>query len=218
MSNVVIGVFSDKEMAEEAISELEAGGYNPKEMSLMMRDTENEAAVRSGAENVLSGTLGGAATGAVLGGVAGLAASFLIPGLGSFFIGGPLAQALGLTGAAATTVSGAATGALAGGIIGALTSAFGLSQEDAQIYERRINEGGMLLAVPAREGEEQEVMNILYDYGADNVRAVEAVVRMPQRAERIEERFAPAYFSEVGREKRGRQKVSQRRRKDKSSG
>lgn len=198
MANVVIGVFSDRINAEDAISELEAEGYNPKDISIMMRDTSETRRIseETGTEEVVRGTLGGAATGAVIGGLAGLVAAFAIPGLGTLFIGGPIASALGLTGAAATTTSGAVTGVLAGGIIGALTSAFGLSRKDARMYEDRIKEGGILVAVPARERREEEVKNIMSDFDADNIKIIESSERPVERRKEPSV-YGPAYTSEV---------------------
>lgn len=173
MAKMVLGVFSDRVLAEDAISQLEDEGYNPKDFSIIMKDRGEATAVAesTGVGDVAGGAASGAVTGAVLGGLAGLVSVFALPGLGAFFIGGPIASALGLTGAAASTVSGAATGAVAGGIIGALTG-WGVSDEDARYYERRINEGGILLAVPTRPGEEAEVMYILEENQADQVRSV----------------------------------------------
>jgi len=151
MARLVLGVFTERNGAEEGITRLENSGYNPKDISIMMRDKHeaHDIADNTGA-SVVEGTLSGAATGGVLGALAGLfVATGVIPGLGAILIGGPLAAALGLTGAAATTVSGAATGVIAGGVLGALTS-LGLSDEDARVYEESIKEGGILLAVPAR--------------------------------------------------------------------
>lgn len=172
MQKTVFGVFDDRFDAEAAMSDLEKVGYNPKDISIVMRDREKikEFADDTGVD-VAGGTVSGAATGGFIGGLAGLVASFVIPGLGAFFIGGPIAAALGLTGAAATAATGAATGAVAGGFIGALVG-FGVSEEDARVYESRINEGAILLAVPAKSGEEIEVTDILEENGATNVRAV----------------------------------------------
>src|SRR6266403_3517916 len=160
MSNVVIGIFSDTRSAQNAISELEKMGLDPKDMSLVMRD-EGKAKILSketGA-HVVEGTTKGVVVGAMLGGLAGflvatgvLAAS----GIGALFIAGPLATALGLTGTAATTISAAATGALAGGLVGALMG-LGLPREEAKMYEQRIAEGGILVAVSALEKELNEV-------------------------------------------------------------
>lgn len=194
MASVVLGVFPEREKAEDAIEELETKGFSPKDMSIIMRNAgESRQADETGGE-VIGNTLGGATTGAIIGGIAGLVAAFAIPGLGVLFIGGPIATALGLTGVAATTASGAATGALAGGILGALSSTFGLSSDEARIYERRINEGGVLVAVPTPEGEEERVRRIMADFDADNLR----IIRTSEEVTRPEpsREYGPAYFSE----------------------
>ncbi len=72
-----------------------------------------------------------------------------MPALGGFLIGGPIGAALGLTGVVAV------------GLIGALTHTFGLSEDEARDYETRINEGGILIAVPAKSGDEMEVKDIM---------------------------------------------------------
>lgn len=173
MANVVLGVFSDQDEAISAIDELKTAGYDPKEMSLLMKDKSKaeDVAEETGAD-VAEGATEGATTGAILGGLAGLLAATVIPGLGAFFIGGPIAAALGLGGAAASTVSGAVTGAAAGGLLGALTEAFGLSEDEARVYESRVNEGGILVAVPAKSAEGEDVRDIMNSHGADNVKTV----------------------------------------------
>lgn len=164
-----------------------------------MRDQSGagELSRETGASNVVGGTVGGAAAGAVLGGIAGLVASFIIPGLGAFFIGGPLSTTLGLSGAAASTASGAATGLLAGGILGALTSAFGMTNEEAKVYESRINEGGILVAVPSRMGEEEEVKAIMLQFDADNVREMNSRGEKVEELSSVSQQPTPAYMHEV---------------------
>ena len=171
----VIGVFEDRVDAEDAITALKDEGYDAKDISIVMRDRNEAQTVvhETGANDVAGGTVSGAATGAIIGGLAGLLAAVAIPGLGAFFIGGPIAAALGLGGAAATTVSGATTGAVAGGLIGALTS-LGLTHEEAQVYEDRVNNGAILVAVPARRDEEADVEDILTEYEASDIRTVSA--------------------------------------------
>lgn len=175
MAQMVLGVFADRANAEDAIAALEDKGYNPKDISIMMKDAgeAREVAESTGAD-VAGGAVSGATTGAVVGGIAGLLigiGAITIPGLGALLIGGPLAAALGLTGAAATTASGAVTGALAGGLIGALVS-LGVPEEDAKVYASRIESGGILVAVPAHEGEGTDARATLEDHGADQVRSV----------------------------------------------
>lgn len=174
MADMVLGVFGNRTNAEEAINTLESKGFNPKDMSVVMKDTEEakELGENTGAD-VAGGAVSGATTGGIIGGLAGLLigiGAIAIPGVGALLIGGPLAAALGLSGAAATTVSGAVTGALAGGLIGALTS-WGVSEDDAKYYESRIKEGGIFVAVPAMH-DQAMAESILRDHGADQVRTV----------------------------------------------
>lgn len=180
MLKTVLGVFHDRVNAEDAISELEDAGYNPKDISIIMRDSKDAASfAEATGTDVATGAATGATTGAVVGGLTGLligVGAITVPGIGALLIGGPLAAALGLTGAATTTVSGAATGALAGGIIGALTG-LGVSRSDAEIYEKHITEGAILLAVPATHVEEFQVRNILEQYGAIDINTVTIPIR-----------------------------------------
>lgn len=173
---LVLGVFSTEENAEDAIDELKALGYDPKDLSIVMRDRERAERVASNTgSNIVEGAASGAAAGTVIGGLAGLLlgiGAIAIPGVGPILIGGPLAAALGFSGAAASTVSGAVTGALAGGLLGALIG-LGVPEEDARFYEDRIKEGGILLAVPTRRGREDEIADALDAFGADQVRTID---------------------------------------------
>lgn len=171
-SKTVLGLFEERSNAEDAIERLKDNGYDPKDISIIMKDKrEGEKIGKDTGADVVGGAVSGAATGTLLGGLAGLLASFVLPGLGAFFIGGPIAAALGLTGAAATTASGAATGALAGGLVGALTG-FGLSENEARTYERRVKGGAILVAVPARMDEEGKVEEIFDNNNASDIKSV----------------------------------------------
>lgn len=177
MSKMVLGVISDPDMAERAVGRLEELGYNPKDISVVMKDrVQAERFAEDTGGNVAEGAMSGAATGGILGGIAGLligVGAIAIPGVGALLIGGPLAAALGLTGAAATTVSGAVTGALAGGLVGALVS-LGVPEEDARYYESRIKEGAILIAVPTMDTRVDEVHEVLEDYGVSQIRTVQS--------------------------------------------
>lgn len=173
----IIGLFETREEVQEAVERLKDEGFEAKDISLVMRDTKQAESIQSdtGAD-VAGGAVSGATTGAVIGALAGLVSAIAIPGLGAFFIGGPIAAALGLTGAAASTVSGAATGALAGGLIGALTG-LGLSEEDAAIYESRLKEGAILAAVPVGNRDEHYVRRIFEEYHASDVKTIDQTTR-----------------------------------------
>jgi hypothetical protein len=177
MADMVLGVFSDRDNAENAINDLRSNGYDAKNISIIMKDTAEAQTVASNTgANVATAATSGAATGGVLGAVAGLLVgigAIAVPGIGALLIGGPIAAALGLTGAAASTVSGAVTGALAGGLLGALMG-LGIPEEDARIYEDRVRAGGILVAVPTRMGEGPEARDILEENGAEQIRSVAA--------------------------------------------
>jgi len=177
MAKLILGVFKNRVDAESAIETLDMNGYDPKDISVMMKDEVIKEVVNNTGESVLGGTASGVATGGVLGALAGLlVVTGVVPGLGALLIGGPLAAALGLTGVAATAVSGAATGAIAGGIVGALTG-LGLSEEDAQVYEQTIRSGGILLAVPSLNEEEDEIKAVMENNNAEQIKTVESPVR-----------------------------------------
>lgn len=199
MTKTVLGVFSERQNAEDAINRLHEDGYDPKDISIVMKNREEGKKLEenTGAD-VAKGAVSGATTGLIIGGIAGLVASFVLPGIGAFFIGGPIASALGLGGAAATTVSGAATGALAGGLVGALMG-FGLSEDEAKEYETQVNAGAILVAVPARTGEAQAVEDILSDCNATNVQSFTQEEReISRRSARQEDTRQFAYAGAKG--------------------
>lgn len=177
MAGVVLGVFSDRTAADRAVDDLQGAGFNPKDISIIMKDevVSGTGETQGRGENMAEGAVSGATTGGVVGGIAGLligVGALAIPGIGGLLIGGPIAAALGLTGAAATTVSGAVTGALAGGLVGALVG-LGVPEEEAQVYEQRVKEGAVLIAVPTASDNNVDVRSIIESHGAEQTRVVE---------------------------------------------
>jgi uncharacterized membrane protein len=172
MNKTLIGVFEERSDVEEAIEKLKANGLNAKDFSIVMKDKEEAKDIgEDTGASVAESALAGATTGAAVGGLAGLLAGTVLPGLGGFLIGGPIGAALGLTGAAATTVSGAATGALAGGLIGALMG-LGLSKDEAEHYQSRVQEGAILLMVPSPDEKVSFVNNVFNEYNASDVKTI----------------------------------------------
>lgn len=175
MTTVVLGLFKDVDKANDAVAELKDSGYDTKNVSIMVKDNvKGVQIVDKTGESVVSGTVSGATTGGALGAIAGLligVGAIAVPGIGALLIGGPIALALGLTGAAATTVSGAVTGALAGGLVGGLTG-LGIPEKEAQEYEKEVEAGGVLIAVPARTESDDVARSILEEHGATQVRSV----------------------------------------------
>lgn len=178
MAHIVLGIFTARDQAEEVVRRLEKAGYRPKDVSIVVKEGvvsgETVDHPDTTGDRMAGGAASGMATGAAIGGLTGLLVgigAIAIPGVGGLLIGGPLAAALGLTGAAATTVSGAATGALAGGLVGALVG-IGIPEEDARYYEKEVQSGAILLAVPARTGEAEDAEDILDAGGAQQVRTI----------------------------------------------
>ncbi len=178
MADIILASFEQHADADRAVDELTKAGYNSKEISVLMKappEGERIAGTRATmTKGVVSDTLGGVGAGAVIGGLAGLligVAAITIPGLGPLLFAGPLASALGISGATATTVSGVVIGGAAGGLVG-LFEGFGATREQAKQYERVVKEGGVVLAIPSKPEKETEAENILTKHNAQQVRTV----------------------------------------------
>ncbi|CAN5145148.1 hypothetical protein BH09PAT2_BH09PAT2_04420 [soil metagenome] len=176
MAQTVVSIFKYKEDIENAINELKDLHYDPKQMSLVMKDIQKaESIEESTGAKVSEGAASGAVTGGILAGLTGLLVgigAITIPGLGALLVAGPIASALGLTGAVATTTTGAISGAVVGGLVGGLLS-LGFPQEVAQKYEEEIKGGGMLLVVPSLNKRTDEVRNILEKHKAYDIRQMD---------------------------------------------
>lgn len=148
-NKIAAAVFNEREQAEKAVHELrDAQVPNDAISVIQLHGDKTETRDGSGekiddGDDKGSGTAKGLATGGALGAIAGLGA-LLIPGVGPFIAAGALAETLGVAGSAAL-VSGA-VGAAAGGLTGALID-YGMDREDAEYYERRVREGGVLVTV-----------------------------------------------------------------------
>ncbi len=165
----IIGVFNSRQGAEQAIGALREHNIADTDISYVGGSDKVTMHTADGGE-VAEGAGSGAITGGVIGAIAGLVvANGILPGLGTLFVAGPIATALGLTGAAATTAAGAMTGAAAGGLLGALTG-LGAPDEDAHLYEERVKSGGILVAATIDNSDESEVRQVFEKNGADEVR------------------------------------------------
>ncbi|MBX4199909.1 hypothetical protein KW790_00395 [Candidatus Parcubacteria bacterium] len=173
MATTIVGVFDNRVSADSAINELRSIGIPDAEISYMYAAPEGDIkATHSTGERMGTRAASGAGTGAILGAIAGfVVANGILPGLGTLFVAGPLAAALGLTGVAATTAAGALTGAAAGGIIGAL-SGLGVSESDARMYEERVRRGGILLVVNSVAA--NAAREIMKKFGAEEIREYSA--------------------------------------------
>jgi hypothetical protein len=173
---VNVGIFDNRQHADAAVDELQTAGFDPQEISIVVKEGDKMTANTPSGDPVAQGTVSGATTGGIIGGIAGLLigiGAITIPGIGAVLIGGPLAAAFGLAGAAATTVSGAITGILAGGIVGALVG-LGVPEETARTYENRLREGSVLLAVSAQAARTQtQSRAIMEKHGASQIETID---------------------------------------------
>jgi hypothetical protein len=178
-TKTIVGVFDQRSDAERAINELVGMGVLRQNISYAQLAKDGSNIISPDAPHAAS-TVGmsafaGATTGGLVGALAGLVvASGILPGLGVLFVAGPLAAALGLTGAIATTAAGALTGVAAGGVIGALTG-LGVNAEDAKLYEQHVRRGAILMSVhDAIPG----IADVLRSHKATEVREYESVLEM----------------------------------------
>lgn len=159
-----VGVFSSRQDAEKALSELRDSGFPMQKVSVVARDsnqTSEIAGVGVGDHLNDSKTADDAKTGAVaggaLGGLTGLlvgVSALAIPGVGPLALAGVTATAI------ATTLSGGAIGAVAGTIIGGLTS-LGIPEEQAKVYNDRVSGGGYLVMVDGTPDEISTAESVL---------------------------------------------------------
>ncbi len=161
MKRLTVGLFSNKQAAGEAVSELNAADYTDK-ISLIVKD-ENDGEVRAHQvkQNVSgSATVVGAATGAALGALGAIlavATPVVVAGVGALLVGGPISALIG-----------AAVGGVTGALVAALVD-LGLPEEQARMYQHRIFAGAVLVAVTTGVEDEQEVRAVLQKHGAEEV-------------------------------------------------
>ena len=152
---MVSGVFRDRNSAEQAYNDLIARGYSKDDVTLMMSDKTRDTYFKNDGDHVETeletkamdnagkGSIIGGTIGALVGAIAAIGTNVLLPGLG-LIVAGPLAAGL----------AGAGTGALAGGLIGALTGA-GVPKEEAEVYERRVKDGGIYMGFKPRNADDE---------------------------------------------------------------
>lgn len=162
--NIVSAIFDSHSEAETAVRELRSAGVRDSALSVIAQH-EGKNTTSDGGGNttkddtggLVKGALGGAGVGALLG-IAALA----IPGVGPLAAAGAIAASAIPEGAAI----GAAAGAAAGGLSGLLTK-HGVSDDDANYYEQRINSGGVFVSVDTSDAgiSSEAAREILYRYG-----------------------------------------------------
>lgn len=140
-----VGLFSDRQDAEAALSKLRGSGFDMNQISVVNKGSETgemqgasvnadkDAQVADSAAR--SATVGGVSGGAI--GLIGSLGVLAIPGVG---------PAAGLGVLLANTVFAGAIGAAGGGALGALVG-WGLPDDQAQYYSDRVNQSGDYLVL-----------------------------------------------------------------------
>ena len=172
MTVAISRLYNDYSSASQAVSDLEAAGLRPADISIVASNADNwygrdrgrkmDRVDRDydGTDDRVEGAEAGAGIGAAIGGTAGLLAGLgvmAIPGIGPVVAAGWLAA----------LAAGAVAGGAAGGIIGALTQA-GVSKEEAHLYAEGVRRGGTLVTARVPDGERTRYEAIL-DRSAVNI-------------------------------------------------
>lgn len=165
-----VGVFPERQSAEQALHELRDSGFPMERVSIVTRDADKHdeiagADVREHVGNKADeGAAIGAVSGGALGGLTGLLVglgSLAIPGVGPIMLAGTVATAL------ATTLAGGAIGAVSGGLLGALIG-LGIPEERARVYQDRIARGGYLVIVDGTDAEIARAETFLHRRGIED--------------------------------------------------
>ena len=149
---MVTGLFRDSESVERAYQIVAQRGYDTADINVVMSDDtrkryfsdDRQIDTELGSKAAEGGELGGPTGGRIGMIIPALIAVGVValPGLG-LLLAGPLAVALTAAGAAGLTV----------GLIGALSD-WGIPEERAKQYETGIHDGGILMGVKPRSGED----------------------------------------------------------------
>jgi len=161
MSKAVVCTVKNERMAEEVVDRLRGGGFSSNDVSVLFPDRQSTRDfAHEKNTKAPEGAAAGAGTGGVLGGALGWLAgigALAIPGLGPFVAAGPIMAALG----------GIGVGAAVGGLTGALVG-MGIPEYEAKIYEGKLKEGNVLIAVHTEDGDERKrAKQIFEDCGAE---------------------------------------------------
>jgi hypothetical protein len=163
MKRAVFCIARSEAQATDIVSRLKGSGFSGSDISVLFPDkTAARDFAHSQATKAPEGAAAGATAGGLLGGAVGWLAgigTLAIPGVGPLIAAGPIMAAL----------SGAATGAAMGGITGALVG-LGVPEYEAKLYEGKIRDGNLLIAVHTDDGGERgRAREIFRECGAEEV-------------------------------------------------
>ncbi len=145
-----IGIFSNRQNAEQALAELKNQGFPMHKLSVITKSSGDSNSLDSQSVKQPSITrLEGAKTGAIAGSI-GVGSLALIVGLASLLVPG-IGQVLAVE-SLLTTFLGSGIAATVGGLYGALQGWL-VPEEQAKNYSNRFNSGDYLIVMEAIENE-----------------------------------------------------------------
>ncbi|MEE4199814.1 general stress protein [Erythrobacter sp.] len=162
--------YENRADAERAVNELRNAGIPDRAISVIAKrdhldGDKHVGGVEADTGEAVKDVVGKTAAGAGIGALLGIGA-LAIPGVGPLVAAGAIAEVA----AGGAAVTGTAVGAAAGGIAG-LLSDHGVEREDADYYERRVNEGDVLVLVDGdKMDNDRQVDDILYRYNGTSAR------------------------------------------------
>lgn len=157
------GIFANVANAEAAIDGLTMAGFSSTALSVLLSD-KDEARVLATANTAANPeeATAGVGVGGVVGGALGLLAGIgvlALPGVGPFIAAGPMMA----------TLAGLGVGGAVGGFVGALVG-MGIPEFEAKLYDGRVKDGGVLLAVHCESAERtSKAKDVLKAEGAEDI-------------------------------------------------
>lgn len=169
MKKAIFTIVRDQTQADQIIHHLKQIGFVDENISLLMRNGANQSETNPSSNvgleqgtKAAEGAVAGVTLGGVIGGAVGLLAgigTLSVPGLGALIAAGPIMAAL----------SGSAVGGSVGLFTGSLVG-LGVPEVEAKLYEERLQEGGVFIAVHCKtDGELARVEEIYKKHGAEKV-------------------------------------------------
>jgi hypothetical protein len=158
--SAITALFKNPKTVENIYEDLSNRGYKPTDIDLIMSedthknyftDNDTNTSVTELGNKSLEGTGVGAVVGGTLGAIAAAVAaagtSLIVPPLG-----------IVIAGSLAASFAGAGAGAAAGSLVGALVG-MGIPDDQAQLLEGGIKEGGVVIRVNAASDEKRDELH-----------------------------------------------------------
>jgi hypothetical protein len=162
-NTAVFGIFATRTAAEQGVDTLIAAGFPSASISVLLPDTgASKEFAHQKDTKAPEGTAAGVTAGGIVGGALGVLAgmgALAIPGIGPLLAAGPIMAGL----------AGLGVGGAVGGLVGALVG-MGIPEYEAKLYEGRVKNGGILMAVHCDTAEEVgRAKGLLKGAGADDI-------------------------------------------------